>query len=145
MKGLHSGALKSKIVIVTNTRMSRQKTLIYEIVASTMSHPTADWVYEQARTKMPRISLGTVYRNLKQLTAEGLLLEINTSHGGASRFDANLSKHSHLRCAKCNRLEDIPQREIDFVPKSRLRRYRILEFRIEFLGICPVCNTITNQ
>ena len=130
---LLSAVSKSKIVMVTNTKMSRQKTLIYEIVASTMSHPTADWVYEQARTKMPRISLGTVYRNLKQLTAEGKLLEINTTHGGASRFDANLSKHSHLRCAKCNRLEDIPQREIDFVPKSRLRRYRILEFRIEFL------------
>jgi Fur family peroxide stress response transcriptional regulator len=141
---LLSAVSKSIIVMVTNTTMSRQKTLIYDIVASTMSHPTADWVYEQARTKMPRISLGTVYRNLKQLTAEGKLLEINTSHGGASRFDANLSKHSHLRCARCNRLEDIPQREIDFVPKSRLRRYRILEFRIEFLGICPACSVTSN-
>lgn len=90
--------------------MSRQKTLIFEIVASTMSHPTADWVYEQARRGMPRISLGTVYRNLKQLTAEGLLVEINTTRG-ASRYDANLSKHSHLRCAKCNRLEDVLQQE----------------------------------
>lgn len=132
------------VVIVTNTKMSRQKTLIYEIVASTMSHPTADWVYEQARREMPRISLGTVYRNLKQLTAEGMLLEINTTRG-ASRYDANLSKHSHLRCTRCNRLEDVPQREIDFVPRSRLRRYQILEFRIEFLGICPACSAISNQ
>jgi Fe2+ or Zn2+ uptake regulation protein len=124
--------------------MSRQKTLIYEIVASTMTHPTADWVYERARTKMPRISLGTVYRNLKQLTADGLLAEITTTRG-ASRYDANISKHSHLRCAKCDRLEDIPHREIDFVPKSRLRRYRIMEFRIEFLGICPACSVTSNQ
>jgi Fur family transcriptional regulator, peroxide stress response regulator len=110
-----------------------------------MSHPTADWVYEQARREMPRISLGTVYRNLKQLTAEGLLLEINTTRGGSLRYDANLSKHSHLRCTRCNRLEDVPQREIDFVPRSRLRRYRILEFRIEFLGICPACSATSNQ
>jgi Fe2+ or Zn2+ uptake regulation protein len=89
---------------------------------------------------MSRISLGTVYRNLKQLTAEGLLLEITTARG-AARYDANLSKHSHLRCARCNRLDDVPQNEIDFVPKSRLRRYQILEFRIEFLGICPACRT----
>jgi Fe2+ or Zn2+ uptake regulation protein len=120
--------------------MSKQKTLIYEIVASTMSHPSADWVYEQARRKMPRISLGTVYRNLKQLTAAGLLLEINTTHGGASRYDANMSKHSHLRCTMCNRLEDIPHKEIEFVPKSRIRQYRVLEFQIEFLGICPACS-----
>ena len=120
--------------------MSRQKKLVYDIVAATMSHPTADWVYEQARKKLPRISLGTVYRNLKQLTSEGLLLEITTSRG-ASRYDANLTKHSHLRCARCNRLEDLTQNEIEFIPKSRLRRYQILEFRIEFLGICPACRS----
>ena len=120
--------------------MSRQKKLVYDIVAATMSHPTADWVYEQARKKLPRISLGTVYRNLKQLTAEGLLLEITTSRG-AARYDANLTKHSHLRCARCNRLEDLTQNEIEFIPKSRLRRYQILEFRIEFLGICPACRS----
>jgi len=135
---------KCTIGIVTTTKMSRQKTLIFEIVTSTMSHPTADWVYEQARREMPRISLGTVYRNLKQLTAEGLLVEINTTRG-ASRYDANLSKHSHLRCVRCNRLEDVPQKEIDFVPRSRLRRYRILEFRIDFLGICPACSATSNQ
>ena len=126
--------------------MSRQKRLIYEIVASTMSHPTADWVYERAREKMPRISLGTVYRNLKQLTAEGMLLEITTSRG-AARYDANLAKHSHLRCIHCNRLEDVPQSEIEFVPKSRIRRFHVLEYRIEFMGICPACrnSAMSNQ
>ena len=118
--------------------MSRQRKLIYDIVASTMSHPTADWVYEQARLEMPRISLGTVYRNLKQLTAEGLLLEITTSRG-AARYDANLSRHSHLRCMQCNRLEDVPQTDIHFARKSRMRRYKILEYRVEFLGVCPSC------
>lgn len=118
--------------------MSRQRKLIYDIVASTMSHPTADWVYEQARLQMPRISLGTVYRNLKQLTAEGLLLEITTARG-AARYDANLSRHSHLRCVQCNRLEDVPQSDIHFARKSQMQRYRILEYRVEFLGVCPTC------
>lgn len=118
--------------------MSRQRKLIYDIVASTMSHPTADWVYEQARLAMPRISLGTVYRNLKQLTAEGLLLEITTSRG-AARYDANLSRHSHLRCIQCNRLEDVPQSDIHFARKSQMRRYKILDYRVEFLGVCPAC------
>jgi len=118
--------------------MSKQKKLIYDIVASTMTHPTADWVYERARGEMPRISLGTVYRNLKTLTAEGLLMEINTTRGPA-RYDANVSRHSHLRCVECNRLEDISESESTFVPKSRLRRYQILEYRVELIGICPDC------
>jgi len=118
--------------------MSKQKKLIYDIVLATMSHPTADWVYEKARRRMPRISLGTVYRNLKTLTAEGLLLEITTTRGPA-RYDANVSRHSHLRCVECDRLEDVPENEMVIQPKSRLRHYKILEYRVELIGICPAC------
>jgi len=118
--------------------MSKQKKLIYDIMRSTMTHPTADWVYEKARGHMPRISLGTVYRNLKSLTAEGLLLEITTTRG-AARYDANVSRHSHLRCVECDRLEDVPDNEMLFQPKSRLQHYKILEYRVELIGICPAC------
>jgi len=91
--------------------MSRQKEVIYGIVASTMSHPTADWIHQQARQKLPHISLGTVYRNLKTLSDEGRILEITTTKG-PSRYDTNTSKHSHLRCVGCGRLEDIPEKEL---------------------------------
>ena len=53
-------------------RQSRQRDLVLEIVRSTMDHPTADWVYRKARRRLRRISLGTVYRNLKQLADLGL-------------------------------------------------------------------------
>ena len=52
-------------------RQSRQRDVVLAIVRSTMDHPTAEWVYRQARRRLPRISLGTVYRNLKQLAARG--------------------------------------------------------------------------
>lgn len=104
-----------------------------------MTHPTADWVYHQARLKMPHISLGTVYRNLKALTDEGLLLEITTTKG-PSRYDANVSRHGHLRCTGCDRLEDLPQEDILVKPRSqRLRQFKIHDYRVELLGICPSC------
>lgn len=119
--------------------MSRQKEVIYNLVASTMSHPTADWVYQKARRKMPRISLGTVYRNLKALSNEGRLLEITTSRG-PSRYDANISRHSHLKCVRCEVLVDVPETDIDFVPRSsQTRRFKVFEYRVEFLGLCPDC------
>lgn len=119
--------------------MSRQKEVIYEIVASTMSHPTADWIYQKARGKMPRISLGTVYRNLKTLSSEGRLLEITTSRG-ASRYDANISRHSHLKCVGCELLIDVPDTDIDFVPRSsQTRRFKVFAYHVEFLGLCPDC------
>ncbi|HJM85776.1 MAG TPA: transcriptional repressor, partial [Candidatus Marinimicrobia bacterium] len=54
-------------------RYSLQKETIREIVKSTDSHPTADWIFQRAKRKIPNISLGTVYRNLKHLAAEGFL------------------------------------------------------------------------
>ncbi|MGN0709492.1 MAG: transcriptional repressor, partial [Anaerovoracaceae bacterium] len=45
-------------------KYSKQKQLIYDIVKSTDTHPTADWIYNKAREKMPNIGVATVYRNL---------------------------------------------------------------------------------
>ena len=119
--------------------MSRQRDVIYDIVASTISHPTADWIYEKARRRMPRISLGTVYRNLKSLSGEGRILEIATSRG-PSRYDANTTRHSHLKCVDCGLLVDVPETDIDFVPRSsQARRFKVVEYRVEFLGLCPDC------
>jgi len=41
-------------------RSTRQRRVILQVLRSTKSHPTADWVYEQVRQEIPNISLGTV-------------------------------------------------------------------------------------
>ncbi|MBI3786840.1 MAG: transcriptional repressor [Ignavibacteriales bacterium] len=46
------------------TKRSRQREKIFQVLKRTTSHPTAEWVYERVREQIPRISLGTVYRNL---------------------------------------------------------------------------------
>ena len=48
-------------------RYSRQREVIMNVIHSTSTHPTADWVYKKTQQFIPNISLGTVYRNLKQL------------------------------------------------------------------------------
>jgi Fe2+ or Zn2+ uptake regulation protein len=53
------------------SRQTRQRELILDVVRSTMDHPTADWVYRQARRRLARISLGTVYRNLSRRRRAG--------------------------------------------------------------------------
>lgn len=119
--------------------MSRQKELIYDLVSSTMSHPTADWVYRNARRKMPHISLGTVYRNLDTLVREGRILAITNSRGPV-RYDANTTRHHHLKCIGCGLMLDVTEIDIDFVPRSpRIRQFDVLEYRIEFLCLCPDC------
>ena len=44
--------------------MTRQRAVILEELRKLTTHPTADELYQIVRARMPRISLGTVYRNL---------------------------------------------------------------------------------
>jgi Fe2+ or Zn2+ uptake regulation protein len=124
-------------------RQSRQRDVVLALVRQTMDHPTADWVFREARRRMPRISLGTVYRNLKQLAAAGLIREIH-SGGQQARFDGNTGRHYHIRCLGCGRVNDLPM-SID--PRleqqaGRAMNYRILGHEVEVHGLCPLCQAV---
>jgi Fe2+ or Zn2+ uptake regulation protein len=120
-------------------RRSRQRDVIYETVASTEAHPTAEWVYEQVRRTIPRISLGTVYRNLQLLVAEGKLQSF--SRGRTTRYDADVEAHDHFVCAACGLLLDIAPSEEELASERRLRAAgHIVTNRIlEFQGLCRDC------
>ena len=59
-------------------RMTEQRRLILEALRSTTCHPTADWIYERVREKLPHISLGTIYRNLRTLVQMGEIMQLIT-------------------------------------------------------------------
>ena len=56
-------------------RLTRPRRLILDVVRATDAHPTAAFVYQRVRRRLPRVSLATVYRNLRMLAAEGFLAE----------------------------------------------------------------------
>ncbi|MBI3600601.1 MAG: transcriptional repressor, partial [Nitrospinae bacterium] len=84
-------------------KYSMQREVILNILRSTKSHPTADWVYEQARRLIPGISLGTVYRNLKILKEDGTISELSFANTFC-RYDGNAEPHYHFTCEKCKRV-----------------------------------------
>jgi Fur family ferric uptake transcriptional regulator len=123
------------------TRASRQRDVVLEVVRSTMDHPTAEWVHRQARRRLPRISLATVYRNLKRLADQGLIRELHAS-GHSARFDGNTGRHYHIRCLGCGRVNDLPM-SVDRRLEERAARamnYRILGHQVEVVGLCPGCD-----
>jgi Fur family peroxide stress response transcriptional regulator len=120
-------------------RATRQRRFVYETVASTKSHPTAEQVHEQVRRQMPRVSLGTVYRNLQLLVAEGRLRA--WTRGRTTRFDADISAHDHFSCRECGLLLDLERTPRAFAVERRLRSrgHEIEEHVLEFVGICRDC------
>ena len=87
-------------------KYSRQRASIKEYLMSTADHPTADTVYLDVRKEFPRISLGTVYRNLNLLADMGEAVKITTPHGG-DRFDGRTDPHYHVVCTSCGKVFDL--------------------------------------
>jgi Fe2+ or Zn2+ uptake regulation protein len=91
------------------------------------------------RKRLPRIGLGTVYRNLRLLAREGLLAEIHA--GPSSRFDARREPHHHFTCGVCGRIYDLEEpvdTRLDARVSSRTG-FRVSHHRIEFYGVCGAC------
>jgi Fur family ferric uptake transcriptional regulator len=121
-------------------RNTRQREVVLEELRKLTSHPTASELYEIARHRLPRISLGTVYRNLQLLADIGTICKMETA-GSEARYDANVTPHSHVRCVCCGRVDDAHGVTAD-LPEDRIKNlggYDILGYRLEFDGICPDC------
>ena len=92
-------------------RLTGPRRVILEVLRGTESHPTAERVHRLVRRRLPRVSLGTVYRNLRLLVAEGLAGEIPGPH---ARFDANLDAHHHFTCVRCEKRRRSAQTEVGY-------------------------------
>ena len=121
-------------------RMTRQKKIIVDILRSTKSHPTADWIYEQAKKTIPDLSLGTVYRNLNILKESGEIMELN--YGSSySRFDGNPMNHYHFHCTECGKIYDVDLPEQCKLLDQELvvDGHLLKSHRLEFYGTCREC------
>ena len=124
-------------------RMTAQRRIILEELMSLRTHPTAQEIHAIVRRQLPRISLGTVYRNLDVLCSQRLALKIATERGTQNRFDGNVAPHTHVHCQDCGILVDLPvvlQGELE-ERAAQESGFRILGHRLEFVGICPVCQS----
>jgi Fur family ferric uptake transcriptional regulator len=107
------------------------------------SHPTAAGLYQIVLHRLPRISLGTVYRNLDLLSRTGVIQKLEFGSEEA-RFDGNMTPHHHIRCVKCGRVDDIHHPPLDLLGgvKNDFNGYCVLGHRIEFFGVCPQCKDL---
>lgn len=125
---------------VPSMRKSKQREVILKVLRRTKSHPTADWIYQEARKSLSKISLGTVYRNLKLLKEKGEILELRYGDG-QSRYDGNSENHYHFNCQRCGRVYDVeePLRKDMEEDLAKKLGFVVTTHRVEFYGICRKC------
>ncbi|MDU9047815.1 MAG: transcriptional repressor [Candidatus Electrothrix sp. Rat3] len=121
-------------------RLTTQRQILLEELSKVNNHPTACELYEMVRKRLPRIGLGTVYRNLELMADSGMILKLELG-GAQKRFDASTAPHYHVRCSVCGKLEDITVDVQEKMTKQAAENtsYEILGHHVEFTGECPAC------
>ncbi len=122
-------------------RNTRQRKVILEELRKLNTHPSADEIYEVVRHRLPRISLGTVYRNLEVLSELGEIQKLELS-GLLKRFDWDTKKHYHIRCVRCSRVDDAPIAPLNQLDNELYGAtvFEIIGHNLEFTGLCPECS-----
>ena len=120
-------------------RNTKQRTLILDIVRAHGDHPTAEDIYRDVHEQNPKVSRGTVYRNLNLLEETGDIISIEVP--GGNRFDRRCDPHAHVICCSCGAVCDAMV-EHDHTPDGMVERqtgYIITRHETLFYGICPSC------
>ncbi len=129
---------------VKKSRNTKQRTVILEILRKSGCHPTAEAIYQDARKVLPKISLGTVYRNLNFLREQGMVQEIRTNSESSSLFEGKCAPHAHFHCTKCQAVFDIPLphclEELEWNGKADISLVNSLDLHV--MGACRECGPV---
>lgn len=121
-------------------RNTKQRQLVFDLVTNYATHPTADEIYERARDQDPRISRGTVYRNLNVLSEAGEIRKLHMP-AGPDHFDCRMDDHYHFLCRSCNKVVDVKltyKEQLNETPPG-LDGYTTEWHRLILVGLCPDC------
>ncbi len=122
-------------------KYSKQRELILQTLKHSTEHPSAERLYEQVKKEIPSLALGTVYRNVRLLKEEGLVVEIYGTDG-KWHYDYNTEKHHHFLCEECGRISDLtltsPEKSVETLLVN-LMGGDITLTSIKLKGLCSEC------
>lgn len=119
-----------------NIKPSLIRLKVYDFLRNTVSHPTADDIYDVLSLQIPTLSKTSVYNTVKLLADAGLL-KVITIDSAQIRYDADISVHGHFMCRICKKVYDfrldggVPSMPDGFVTETK---------EVYYSGICRLCN-----
>ncbi len=119
-------------------KSTKQKEAILAAVCTMRNHPTADEIYVMLRNNFPRLSLGTVYRNLNNFSQQGHIRKVFVP-GAGDRFDYRLDEHAHICCEQCGKVFDIDA-EVSICPSPKESGVQVTGYKLMLYGVCSQCS-----
>ena len=124
--------------------VTTQRQAIFEALASSREHPSAEQLHRAVQRKLPSLSLATVYKNLEALRAIGAVADVNPLHQEA-RYETTLPgtgagrPHHHLVCVSCKKVRDLLDDGLDGLRIIDAQGFEVQAVRVQAEGLCPDC------
>lgn len=121
-------------------RVTPQRIEIFKELVQSNDHPTAERLHQRLNTRMPTLSLDTVYRTLGTFADMGLIHKVETPESQA-HFEVTLHQHHHLICERCKEIIDFewPQFDQSSLPKQAESFGRFERKNVVVYGVCKNC------
>lgn len=117
--------------------MTKQRECILNVIKGSKAHLTAEEIFSVVKQQLPKISLGTVYRNLGLLTGDGIISKFESPEGKAF-FDKSVIPHAHMYCRCCKRLYDYDSTSLNSFLNAQFGD-RLESYEIMFNVVCDEC------
>jgi Fur family peroxide stress response transcriptional regulator len=127
--------------------VTTQRLAIFEALAASREHPSAEQIHKNVQRKLPSLSLATVYKNLEALKAIGAVADVNPLHE-EGRYEAALPgtgagrPHHHLVCVSCKKVRDLHDHELDGLRVRDPQGFEVRAVRVQAEGLCPECQRV---
>lgn len=126
-----------------NYRNTKQRQAILDAIEGHGGHLTADEIYKIVKRRHLRLSLGTVYRNLRVLAEQGSVRELDFGMA-VTYFETVKDTHYHLVCRVCGGIRDV-EMELEHKLQALVEgasgadEFKVEQHRLDFVGVCKSC------
>lgn len=130
-----------RIIRDMGLKVTEQRLAILEALARSRVHVTVQEIYENISLRHPELGFATVYRFLRNLTAQGFVTEVRT-RGLPARYELTpRSHHDHLVCTGCGRIVEFANPDIEELQSlvAYNHGFALTGHVLELYGLCPQC------
>jgi len=136
----HSQTLKS-----LNMKATPKRLAILTLLGQEMTYAGPEDIWHKLKGQFGRIGLPTVYRNLEELAARGVITKvIHPDRKLYYHFCPNRDHHHHFICLACRKVEDVDACGLEEIEREIGERIggTVISHLVQVNGFCRTCSAM---
>jgi Fur family zinc uptake transcriptional regulator/Fur family ferric uptake transcriptional regulator len=131
-----------------NLKATPKRVAILALLGEEMAYLSPEEVWHRLKGEFDRIGLPTVYRNLEELAAGGVITKvIHPNRQLYYHFCPNREHHHHFVCLSCRKVEDVDACGLEGIEREVGERLggRVISHLVQVNGLCRACSAAAER